>query len=359
VNRPEHLLIHEINFDSNWEKSPERLQNEQNPESDTSDKLPKLPKINLRPSIFFRPILIDPKAKKTGSLSYFVIRNEWDNRCVAFIARQFVLVRDCQMPQAVWELTEKSTIHVALKNYYADRFLAFKTSERTPLMIEKDENNLSKWNLKPVHTRNRRWSNDVNYWNVTYNVIQNVGTGACLMIDGDTVSQSSCQINRPEHLSFQEVEFDPTWIKNYEKYEDKIKNLPQTSDPNKPWSSGSFQPFSPIDIYGNSNNGKNNNGNNNNGNNGNGNNNNGSNGNGNNGNGSNGNGNNNNGSNGNGNNNNGSNGNGNNNNGNNGNGNNNNGNNKNGNNNNGNNGNGNNNNGSNGNGNNGNGNNNN
>jgi hypothetical protein len=61
--------------------------------------------------------------------------------------------------------------------------------------------------------RSRRWPNNQSYWGITYHVIQNTATKKCLMVNGGLMYQQDCNPGRPEHLSFEIVEKNPSWTK--------------------------------------------------------------------------------------------------------------------------------------------------
>jgi hypothetical protein len=163
---------------------------------------------------------------KQAGYGFFIIRSEWDDRCVAYINGNLVLVKDCQMGQAVWEGVKGQTRNISLKNYYTGKYLGFQPGVRLPQMLGGSANNLAKWNFNVVHQRNRRWPNNRSYWGVTYHVIQNVGTNLCLMVNGDTVSQLNCNPGKPEHLSFEPVNFNTAWQKSPERVAEEQKANP-------------------------------------------------------------------------------------------------------------------------------------
>jgi hypothetical protein len=51
------------------------------------------------------------------------------------------------------------------------------------------------------------------YWNITYYVVKNIGTGKCLHVFGKDIVQSRCKPEKREHLSLEEVQFNPTWFR--------------------------------------------------------------------------------------------------------------------------------------------------
>jgi hypothetical protein len=163
---------------------------------------------------------------KQAGFGYFIIRSEWDDRCVAYVNNQLVLVSNCQMGQAVWEGKHGQTQNIAIKNYFTGKYLGFQPGVRTPLMLDNPNNNFSKWNFQSIHGHNRRWPANRSYWHITYHIIRNIGTGLCLMVSGDTVGQLNCNPGKPEHLSFEEVKFNNAWQKSPERIaEEKQKEI--------------------------------------------------------------------------------------------------------------------------------------
>ena len=139
--------------------------------------------------------------------AYFIIRSEWDDRCVAYLNNDLVLNANCNLAQSVWESTKGQTTNVALKNYFGGKYLNF------------------------VHPRNRRWPNNRSYWGVTYHVVQNTVTRLCLMVAGDVMRQLNCNPSKPEHLSFEQVPFNPTWVKSPERIAEEVKKAAPPAPP--------------------------------------------------------------------------------------------------------------------------------
>jgi len=166
-----------------------------------------------------------------AGFGYFIIRSEWDDRCVAYINGGLFLVKDCQMGQAVWEGVRGQTKNIALKNYYTGIYLGFKPGVKVPQMLTSSTNAFAKWNFNVIHVNNRRYPNNKSYYGIVYHTIQNVGTKLCLMVNGDTVSQLNCNPGKPEHLSFEEVKFNPVWQKSPERIAVEKKTAPAV--PNK------------------------------------------------------------------------------------------------------------------------------
>jgi hypothetical protein len=171
---------------------------------------------------------------KQSGYGFFIIRSEWDDRCVAYVNGNLILVKDCSMGQAVWEGVKGQTRNIFLKNYYTGRFLSFQRGVRLPQMLGNSADALAKWNFNVVHQRNRRWPANRSYWGVTYHVIQNVGTGLCLMVNGDTVSQLNCNPGKPEHLSFEPVNFNAAWQKSPERVAEEQKANPPPAPAPRP-----------------------------------------------------------------------------------------------------------------------------
>ena len=161
----------------------------------------------------------------TGAGGFFIIRSEWDDRCVAFMNNDLVLDANCKLAQSVWESPKGIMNNVPLKNYYGGKYLNFVRGNAVPQMIDVPTGN-SKFNFQVVHPRNRRWPNNKAYWGVTYHVIRNSVTQLCLMVSGNVMRQLNCDPSKPEHLSFEEVPFNPAWVKSPERVATEAKLNP-------------------------------------------------------------------------------------------------------------------------------------
>ena len=162
--------------------------------------------------------------------AYFIIRSEWDDRCVAYLNNDLVLNANCNLAQSVWESTKGQTTNVALKNYFGGKYLNFVAGQPVPKMIDQPIGN-SRFNFQVVHPRNRRWPNNRSYWGVTYHVVQNTVTRLCLMVAGDVMRQLNCNPSKPEHLSFEQVPFNPTWVKSPERIAEEVKKAAPPAPP--------------------------------------------------------------------------------------------------------------------------------
>ena len=147
------------------------------------------------------------RSRVNQNADYFIIRSEWDDRCVAYIAGNLQLEKNCALGEAVWESTAGSKTNVSLKNYFTGKYLAFAPGVKKPLMNDAPVG-LAKFTFQVVHQRNRRYPGNQSYWGVIYHVIRNTATGLCLMVDGNIVSQLNCNPGRPEHLSFEHLSFE-------------------------------------------------------------------------------------------------------------------------------------------------------
>jgi len=121
---------------------------------------------------------------------YFKMRNENDGRCVTLVNGDLVLNQDCSVGEAVWESSNVSdpsqATNIWLKNFNTQRYLSFATPViAVPVLSEKDLGDNSRWNFALVHQGNRAFPDDATMANVTYYVIQNVGTQLCLMVDNN------------------------------------------------------------------------------------------------------------------------------------------------------------------------------
>jgi hypothetical protein len=161
------------------------------------------------------------KTRVNQQTNYFIIRSEWDDRCVAYVGGSLVLTPNCKIGEAVWESVKAPVTY--LKNYFTGKFLSFQPGVRAPTMGTTNNTNLAKFQFIVVHQRNRRYPGNQAYWGVTYHVIRNMQTGLCLMVDGNIVSQLTCNPGRPEHLSFEQVAYQPTWQKSPERVAEEQK----------------------------------------------------------------------------------------------------------------------------------------
>ena len=181
-----------------------------------------------------------------AGFGYFIIRNEWDDRCVAYMNNVLRLESNCKLAQSVWESTKGVTQNVAVKNYFGGRYLSFISGNPNPQMLETPAGN-SRFNFQVVHPRNRRYPNNRTYWGVTYHVIRNAATGLCLMVNGDLMKQQQCNPSKPEHLSFEEVPFNPSWVKSPERVADE-KKVEQAKIPIIPPPPVVLPPLPPLVI---------------------------------------------------------------------------------------------------------------
>ena len=181
--------------------------------------------------------------KSDSRNAYFIIRSEWDDRCVAYMNNDLILDANCKLAQSVWESTKGQINNVALKNYYGGKYLNFIAKNPVPQMISEPTGN-SRFNFQVVHPKNRRWPNNRSYWGVTYHVIRNSVTGLCLMVSGNVMRQLNCNPSLPEHLSFEQVSFDPSWKKSPERVADEIAKIapPVIPAPVKP------APVKPVPV---------------------------------------------------------------------------------------------------------------
>ncbi len=144
---------------------------------------------------------------------YFIIRNEYDDRCVAYRNNDLVLDANCALAESVWESTKGQTKNIKLKSYYEQKYLNFVGGNPIPQMSKNPEGNTN-FDFILVHARNRRWPANRSYWGVSYHVVKNTSTNLCLMVDGNFMRQKNCNPAKPEHLSFEEVPFNKEWKKN-------------------------------------------------------------------------------------------------------------------------------------------------
>ena len=170
---------------------------------------------------------------------FFIIRSEWDDKCVAFMKNDLVLDENCNLSQSIWESTNGRTSNVTLRNYYSGKFLSFVNGNPRPLMLDEPSGN-SRFDIQFVHSKNKRWIDDKKYWQVNYYVIKNISTKLCLMLNGDFMRQLKCDPNRPEHLSFESVPLNPKWVKSPDRivYEKKKNSLLTSSNGSSPLPEG-------------------------------------------------------------------------------------------------------------------------
>jgi len=145
---------------------------------------------------------------------YFRMRNEYDQRCVALLNNDLVLTPNCDIGEAAWESSNvsdsQSVQNVWLRNYYYQHYLSFNQGAPIPV-LSGDPGSNSRWTFQLIHNRNRRYPNDRSYWNINYYVVKNLGTGLCLMVNGDVMRQKGCDPAKPEHISFESIPFNPNW----------------------------------------------------------------------------------------------------------------------------------------------------
>ena len=159
-------------------------------------------------SIYSFTFVASLKVREKQSSAYYLIRNEYDDRCVAHLMGTLKLEENCNLGESVWKTTKGQTQNISLQNVKSEKYLSFgDASDPSPKMISTPE----LFHLQTVHVKNRRYPSDQKYWGITYHVIQNARTRRCLMVWGETMQQRGCNPSRPEHLSFQEVPFNPIW----------------------------------------------------------------------------------------------------------------------------------------------------
>ena len=145
------------------------------------------------------------------STNYYIIRNEWDDRCVSLVNGLAVLGQ-CGLGESIWIGNSSGT---TLRNYYSGKYLAFQPGNPNAIEVVSPTTKNEQWSFIQVHQRNRRWPSNQSYWGVRYYVLQNSGTRLCLMVDGNNLLQKNCNPERPEHLSYEKVPFNALWRKNY------------------------------------------------------------------------------------------------------------------------------------------------
>jgi|LauGreDrversion4_2_1035121.scaffolds.fasta_scaffold768938_1 hypothetical protein len=137
----------------------------------------------------------------------FVMRSEWDDRCVAYVQGKIVLVKDCQMEEAVWKTKSKGFAKVTITNYKNGKYLGFIAGNKNPQLFAQP-NNGTYWKFNALHKRNTRWPLDQSYWNISYHTVENFNIHSCLTVDGDNLYQLKCMPAKPEALSFEVVKLE-------------------------------------------------------------------------------------------------------------------------------------------------------
>jgi len=171
------------------------------------------------------------KAGQAG-FGYFIMRNEYDDRCVAYINGVIQLTTNCNAGEAVWEGEKGKVINIAIKNYFTGKYLSFTPGVQSPVMNAiSPNNNNARWTYQFVHQRSRRWPANPKYFGVSYYVVNNVGTRLCLMVNGNLMLQKGCNPSLPEHISFEEVPFNKDWKKSPERIKEETKTPPPPTPP--------------------------------------------------------------------------------------------------------------------------------
>ena len=57
------------------------------------------------------------EVKKGTKPRFFVMRSQWDDRCVASVKGNIVLVKDCTSLEAVWKTDNEGFAKVTFKNF--------------------------------------------------------------------------------------------------------------------------------------------------------------------------------------------------------------------------------------------------